>query len=113
MDTLFVSPDDGARQDCSAQNAVTINRTFKNARRKLRLSQREFAAQLQVDFVWLSKLENERLPVPENHAVIMALLPKLAAIAKLDLEWLQSLKLYYQTESSPPAFEVVYKALGR
>lgn len=50
--------------------ADTFGQYLREQRRKARISQRELARQVSVDFSYISKLENDRLPPPSAKTVI-------------------------------------------
>lgn len=84
---------------------ISIGRTVKNCRRTLRLSHKEFAQLLSVDFMWLSRIENDRQPIDdETEDAVALMLPKLAQMADVDLEWLKRLPIVYRKSSEQPAF---------
>lgn len=50
--------------------ADTFGQYLREQRRKAKISQRELARQVSVDFSYISKLENDRLPPPSARTVI-------------------------------------------
>lgn len=106
MDAHTIAPIVGAFTPCP----ITLNRVFRNARKGLRFSQAEFADRLGVCRFWYSRLENERLFVPEHAEAVLSLIPKLAKIADLDVEYLASLQLKYSPSNpTAPTFVTYYR----
>ena len=66
--------------------AETFGRTIQRLRRDAKLTQRDVAAQVGIDFTYLSKLENDRGEVPGEETV-----RKLAGILNADEEELLAL----------------------
>jgi transcriptional regulator with XRE-family HTH domain len=50
--------------------AKTFGRTLRDLRRPTGISQRELAQQVGVDFSYISKLENDRLPPPSADTIV-------------------------------------------
>lgn len=83
----------------------SIGRTIKDLRKKLGASQREFAQQVNVDFMWLSRIENDRQSIDDaTENAVALILPKLAQMAEVNLEWLKRLPIVYHKPSEQPAF---------
>lgn len=83
-------------------SAITLNRTLLLIRRQIGLSQKELATLLEIDYVWLSQLENGRVSLQERDRVD-ALLPSYAALGEVRLSWLRSLPLLEQPRPTSPA----------
>ncbi len=104
--------------DVELQSLITLDRVLWTGRRKLGLSQREFAKELsdkvhQIDHSVYSKIENARIDI--RFAEWDWLIPKLAQWLQIDYRWLQSIR--QQTNVKPlssdtPAFVTYARKLG-
>ncbi len=72
------------------ETKITLGHAIRSGRQELDLSQKDLAKQLQVDYCWLSKLENNRLD-PESEEV-KQILPSLAKIFQIEVEYLELLR---------------------
>ncbi len=79
------------------ETQITLGHAIRSGRRELDLSQKELATQLQIDYRWLSQLENNRLD-PQSDEVLM-ILPKLAEFFQIDMEYLEVLRSQTQQQS--------------
>ncbi len=59
----------------------SFGRAVRDARKKLGLSQKELADQTEIDFTYLSKIENDRMPAPSEKTI-----RALAGLLKLDAD---------------------------
>ncbi len=111
-----------ANNQSQANCIITLGRTIRNARREMGLSQREFADLIgdsasahaglrRIDFMQLSKIENDRIEVRDPS--YDWLIQRLAEILEADAEYLEQLR--QQTEPQPlnleQAFFPVYAEL--
>ena len=73
---------------------LTFGNVFWHCRRKLRISQREMAARLArfgpIDYIVLSKIENDRLDI--NESKWDWLIAQSASVFGVDVEWLEEIR---------------------
>lgn len=77
------------------QSLITLDRLMFARRRRLGLSQREFAVELsdkvhQIDYITYSQIENARIDVRVSDWDW--LIPRLAKWLQIDLHWLESIR---------------------
>jgi transcriptional regulator with XRE-family HTH domain len=72
------------------ETKITLGHAIRSGRRELDLSQKDLAKQLQIDYCWLSQLENNRLE-PEGDSV-KEILPRLASIFQIEVDYLELLR---------------------
>ncbi|MBL1177617.1 hypothetical protein [Pantanalinema sp. GBBB05] len=82
----------------------TLNRALKMIRIGAKLSHREFGDYLGVDWIWLSRFENQRIPIEEAAVTIDPALPIAARLAEVSVDWLRSLAIVCNPAAEQPAF---------
>lgn len=75
---------------------ISLGQAIRSGRRELDLSQKELAIQLQIDYQWLSKLENNRLD-PDS-VEVKTILPQLAEFFQIDVDYLELLRSQTQQQ---------------
>jgi len=72
------------------ETKITLGHAIRSGRQELDLSQKELAKQLQIDYCWLSQLENNRIE-PSSEEV-KQILPSLAKIFQIEVDYLELLR---------------------
>ncbi|MCT7958934.1 helix-turn-helix domain-containing protein [Laspinema palackyanum] len=92
------------------ETKITLGHAIRSGRRELDFSIKEFAKELEIDYRWLSQLENNRLD-PQSDEVLMSL-PKLAEFFQMDVEYLELLRSQTEQQEldlSQAMFPVYYR----
>lgn len=90
---------------------LTYGHALRAARRAANLTQRELAVRAGLDFTYISKLENDRLPPPAaDTVVLLARLVGMSAEAALALAGKLASDVEHQVSVSPAAQEFLREA---
>lgn len=73
VEIFFKPAYDGQQEDNAVDETQTFGKLIRQARKEQGYSQRQLAALLEVDFTYLSKLENDRADYPPKEDVIRGL----------------------------------------
>ncbi|MCT7971278.1 helix-turn-helix domain-containing protein [Laspinema olomoucense] len=92
------------------ETKITLGHAIRSGRRELDFSQKDLAKQLQVDYCWLSQLENNRLEPSSDE--VKEILPRLASIFQIEVEYLELLRSQttkQELDLSKAMFPVYYR----